>query len=111
MADVDDPNYPRYREHQVLLLRRLFPLICKASGYYDVSKRRPQNMNCMKAVRLAPHLFPCQTDGDSCGVFMLKGLEYVMMNKDPNFDFNQDNIPAFRKQMARDIFANYLPFH
>ncbi|KAK3210440.1 hypothetical protein Dsin_015146 [Dipteronia sinensis] len=68
------PNYPRYREHQVLPLRRLFPLICKASGYYD-------------------------------------GLEYVMKNKDPNFDFNQDNIPAFRKQMARDIFANSLPFH
>ncbi|KAK3198058.1 hypothetical protein Dsin_021473 [Dipteronia sinensis] len=105
------PNYPRYREHQVLPLRRLFPLICKASGYYDVSKRRLQNMNCIKAVRLAPHLFPYQTDGDSCGVFMLKGLEYVMMNKDPNFDFNQDNIPAFRKQMARDIFANSLPFH
>ncbi|KAK3225124.1 hypothetical protein Dsin_004986 [Dipteronia sinensis] len=105
------PNYPKYREQQVLPLRRLFPLICKASGYYDVSKRWPQNMNCMKVVRLAPHLFPCQTDGDSCGVFMLKGLEYVMMNKDLNFDFNQDNIPAFRKQMARDIFANSLPFH
>ncbi|KAK3227206.1 hypothetical protein Dsin_007068 [Dipteronia sinensis] len=35
------PNYPKYREQQVLPLRRLFPLICKASGYYDVSKRRP----------------------------------------------------------------------
>ncbi|KAK3205623.1 hypothetical protein Dsin_019669 [Dipteronia sinensis] len=32
------PNYPKYREQQVLPLRRLFPLIYKASGYYDITR-------------------------------------------------------------------------
>ncbi|KAK2641899.1 hypothetical protein Ddye_023662 [Dipteronia dyeriana] len=101
---------PKYKEQQVLPLRRLFPLICNASNYFVASKRKAQKLNCMKAVRLAPTLFPCQHDGNSCGVFMVKGIEYVMMNKNVNFNFNQDNIPEFRKQMARDIFANWLHF-
>ena len=60
----------------------------------------------MKAVRLVHYQFPCQVDGSSCGAFMLKGIEYVMMGKELNFDFTQNDIPAFRKQAARDIFAN-----
>ena len=62
----------------------------------------------MKAVRLAHYLFPCQVDGSSCGAFMLKGIEYVMMGKEPNFNFGQQDIPAFRKQVVRDIFANSM---
>ncbi|TXG60511.1 hypothetical protein EZV62_015084 [Acer yangbiense] len=54
------PNNPKYRQEQVLPLRRLFPLICKKSGYYDDSKRKKQGLTCMKAVRLAPYQFPCQ---------------------------------------------------
>ncbi|KAI9165716.1 hypothetical protein LWI28_019315 [Acer negundo] len=99
-ASVDD-----YREEQILPLRRLFRLICNKSSYYDVSKR---NLACMKAMRLAPCQFPCQVDGSSCGAFMLKGMEYVMMGKEPNFNFVQQDIPSFRKQFTRDIFANSL---
>ena len=62
----------------------------------------------MKAVRLAHYQFPCQADGSSCGAFMLKGIEYVMMGKEPNFDFVQQDTLAFRKQAARDIFANSM---
>ncbi|KAK0594852.1 hypothetical protein LWI29_001261 [Acer saccharum] len=102
------PNNPKYRQEQVLPLHRLFPLICKKSGYYDDSKRKKQGLTCMKAVRLAPYQFPCQVDGSSCGAFMLKGIEYVMMGKEPNFDFVQQDILAFRKQAARDIFANSI---
>ncbi|KAK0574756.1 hypothetical protein LWI29_028540 [Acer saccharum] len=102
------PNNPKYKQEQVLPLRRLFPLICKKSGYYDDSKRKKQGLTCMKAVRLAPYQFPCQVDGSSCGAFMLKGIEYVMMGKEPNFDFVQQDILAFRKQAARDIFANSM---
>ncbi|KAK0598280.1 hypothetical protein LWI29_033260 [Acer saccharum] len=102
------PNNPKHRQEQVLPLRRLFPLICKKSGYYDDSKRKKQGLTCMKAVRLAPYQFPCQVDGSSCGAFMLKGIEYVMMGKELNFDFVQQDIPAFRKQAARDIFANSI---
>ncbi|TXG51555.1 hypothetical protein EZV62_024079 [Acer yangbiense] len=69
------PNNPKHRQEQVLPLRRLFPLICKQSSYYDVSKRKKQGLTCMKAVRLAPYQFPCQVDGSSCGAFMLKGIE------------------------------------
>ncbi|KAK0608315.1 hypothetical protein LWI29_028764 [Acer saccharum] len=47
-------------------------------------------------------------DGSSCGAFMLKGIEYVMMGKEPNFNFVQQDILAFRKQAARDIFANSM---
>ncbi|TXG63501.1 hypothetical protein EZV62_010495 [Acer yangbiense] len=102
------PNNPKYRQEQVLPLRWLFPLICKKSGYYDDSKRKKQGLTCMKAVRLALYQFPCQVDGSNCGAFMLKGIEYVMMGKEPNFDFVQQDIPAFRKQAARDIFANSM---
>ena len=102
------PDNPQYREEQVLPLRRLFPLICNASGYYDVSKRKQQGLACMKAVRMGPHQFPCQDDGSSCGIFMLKGIEYVMMGKEPLFDFSQKDIPGFRKQFALDVFNNSL---
>ncbi|KAK2641705.1 hypothetical protein Ddye_023468 [Dipteronia dyeriana] len=103
------PDNPKHKESQVLPRRHLSPLICNVSGDYEVSKQPAQKLTCMKAMSLAPTLFLCQEDGDSCGVFMLKSLEYVKMNKDPNFNFNQDNIFGFRKQMARDIFANSLP--
>ncbi|KAK0606542.1 hypothetical protein LWI29_000361 [Acer saccharum] len=102
------PNNPKHRQEQVLPLRRLFPLICKKSGYFDDSKRKKQGLTCMKAVRLAHYQFPCQADGSSCGAFMLKGIEYVMMGKELSFDFVQKDIPAFRKQAARDIFANSI---
>ena len=62
----------------------------------------------MKVVRLGPHQFPCQVDGSSCGIFMLKGIEYVMMGKEPLFDFSQKDIPGFRKQFALDVFNNSL---
>ncbi|KAK0594877.1 hypothetical protein LWI29_001429 [Acer saccharum] len=102
------PNNPKHRQEQVLPLRRLFPLICKKYGYFDNSKRKKQGLTCMKAMRLAPYQFPCQADGSSCGAFMLKGIEYVMMGKELSFDFVQQDIPAFRKQAARDIFANSI---
>ncbi|KAI9161561.1 hypothetical protein LWI28_018685 [Acer negundo] len=102
------PDNPQYKEQQVLPLHQLFPLICKESGYYDMSKRKNRGLACMKAVRLAPYQFPCQVDGSSCGAFMLKGIEYVMMGKEPNFNFVHQDIPGFRKQFAKDIFANSL---
>ncbi|KAI9190901.1 hypothetical protein LWI28_000482 [Acer negundo] len=102
------PDNPQYRQKQVLPLRRLFPLICNKSGYYDMSKRKNRGLACMKAMRLAPYQFPCQVEGSNCGAFMLKGIKYVIMGKEPNFNFVQHEIPGFRKQFARDIFANSL---
>ncbi|KAI9201061.1 hypothetical protein LWI28_017486 [Acer negundo] len=102
------PDNPRYRQEQVLPLRRLFPLICNKSGYYDMSKCKNRGLAYMKAVRLPPYRFPCQVNGSSCGAFMLKGIKYIMMGKEPNFNFVQQDIPGFKKQFARDIFANSL---
>ncbi|TXG46531.1 hypothetical protein EZV62_027970 [Acer yangbiense] len=73
------PNNPKHRQEQVLPLRRLFHSFANSL-----------------------------VDGSSCGAFMLKGIEYVMMGKELNFDFGQQDIPAVRKQAARDIFANSI---
>ncbi|KAK2645688.1 hypothetical protein Ddye_020883 [Dipteronia dyeriana] len=100
------PTDGKFREEQVLPLRRLFPLICNQSGYYEVSKRAPRRpLDCMKAIRLSPRQFPQQHDGTSCGIFMLQGIENIIRNKDQQWNWSKDTVPGLRKDMAFEIFG------
>ncbi|KAK2653689.1 hypothetical protein Ddye_013545 [Dipteronia dyeriana] len=96
----------KFREEHVLPLRRLFPLICNQSGYYEVSNRAPRKpLDRMKAVKLSPRQFPQQHDGTSCGIFILQGIENIMRNKDQQWNWNKDTVPGLRKDMAFEIFG------
>ncbi|KAK2637866.1 hypothetical protein Ddye_025661 [Dipteronia dyeriana] len=100
------PTDAKFREEQVLPLRRLFPLICSQLSYYEISNRAPRKpLYCMKAVRLFPCQFPQQDDETSCGIFMLQGIENIMRNKDQQWNWNKDTVPELRKDMAFKIFG------
>jgi len=52
---------------------------------------------------------PKQTDGGSCGVFMLMFAECIeFFGKHNNFDFNAKHIPILRRRMALELLAQSL---
>eukprot|EP01016_Furgasonia_blochmanni_P001812 TRINITY_DN1071_c0_g2_i3.p1 TRINITY_DN1071_c0_g2~~TRINITY_DN1071_c0_g2_i3.p1 ORF type:complete len:249 (-),score=73.44 TRINITY_DN1071_c0_g2_i3:388-1134(-) len=50
--------------------------------------------------------FPQQRNGSDCGVFMLKGIEYLSRGKTPSF--SQGDIPFFRRLITYELVAGQL---
>jgi len=48
------------------------------------------------------YMVPKQTNGYECGVFMCLFIRFIL-NKNFNFNFNQENVTQFRSQLFEEI--------
>lgn len=100
-----DRNDAVVREQAIIPLRALLPVIMKQAGYFDHLALPPKS-DIFSAVRLPPEEVAQQVDSNSCGMFSLTFMDYIVQGKPIRKSFGQEDIYNLRRQKAFEIFAN-----
>ena len=100
-----DRNDAVIREEMTIPLRALLPVMMKQAGYFDHLVLPPKN-DIFSAVSLPPEEVAQQVDSNSCGMFSLTFMNYIVQGKPIRKSFGQEDIYNLRRQKAFKIFAN-----
>ena len=92
-------------EEAIIPLRTLLLVMMKHAGYFD-HLALPSKSDIFSAVRLLPEEVAQQVDSNSCGMFLLTFMDYIVQGKSIRKSFGQEDIYNLRRQKAFEIFAN-----
>ena len=93
------------RKEAIIPLRALLPLMMKQAGYFDHLALPPKS-DIFSAIRLSPEEVAQQIDSNSCGMFSLTFMDYIVQGKPIRKSFGQEDIYNLHRQKALEIFAN-----
>ena len=100
-----DRNDAVVREEAIIPLRTLLPVMMKQTRYFDHLALPPKS-DIFSAVRLPLKEVAQQVDSNSCGMFSLTFMDYIVQGKPIRNSFGQEDIYNLRRQKTFEIFAN-----
>ena len=98
-------NDPQIKEKAIIPFRTFLLVIMKQMGFFNHLALRPRN-DIFRAVRLPPEDVAQHDNDDSCDMFSLTFMEYILQGKPIHKSFGQQDIYKLRLKKAREIFAN-----
>ena len=100
-----DRNDAVVREQTIIPLRVLLPVMMKQAGYFDHLALSPKS-DIFSGIRLPPEEVAQHVDSNSCGMFSLTFMDYIVQDKPIHKSFGQEDIYNLRRQKAFEIFSN-----
>ncbi|XVE73641.1 hypothetical protein DITRI_Ditri11bG0134800 [Diplodiscus trichospermus] len=98
---------PEWRERDIMGMRRLLPVVMHRASYFKHAGIEPR-YDMFGAVRVPPEDVANQEDSNSCGMFSLVFMDFILKGRQVAQTIGQNDIAELRSNIALQIFANSI---